>query len=285
MILRIDKPTVLTNSIEKFKKQGQTVGFVPTMGALHAGHLSLVHRSCLENDLTVVSIFVNPTQFNDKEDFLKYPKLVDKDIESLSETKADIVFIPDVEDMYPDNHFEVAEIDLEGLDTVLEGAHRPGHFAGVVTIVGKLFDIVMPDNAYFGLKDYQQYIIIKKMTEKLGLGINIIPCPTMREPDGLAMSSRNLLLSEEERKFAPNIYKTLIAAQEMLFSKSVNEIKNQSISFLTQSPLVNLDYFEIVDAGTLKTVEDVNEHKEVVICTAMKVGKIRLIDNVKVSIR
>lgn len=260
------------------------IGFVPTMGALHQGHLSLVERSCSENDITVVSIFINPTQFNDPEDFQKYPKVPDKDLELLSNAKANFVFMPGVEDMYPGGKLDLIQLDLSGLDQVLEGAYRPGHFAGVVTIVKKLFDIVYPDNAYFGLKDYQQFLIIKKMTELLKLNIQVIPCPTIRENDGLAMSSRNMLLNPEERKFAPSIYKALTTAQEMLLFYPVKEIKEKAINFLTQSPIVKLEYFEIVDAQSLQIVEDINEHAEVVICTALKVGKIRLIDNVKVSI-
>jgi len=273
----------LKKEISEYKQKGYSIGFVPTMGALHQGHLSLVEKSASENDKTVVSIFVNPTQFNDEEDFKRYPKIPEKDLEMLQKIQCDLVFLPDVNDIYPDGN-KIISINLDGLDKMLEGKMRPGHFDGVVTIVKLLFDAVSPDKAYFGQKDFQQYLVVRKMTEFFNLPIQIISCPVIREIDGLAMSSRNILLNEEGREYAPKIYSSLKTAQEMLKYYPIDEIKQKCIDILSCSPFVNIDYFEIVDALDLSYVKNVFNHKEVVICTAVFVGKIRLIDNILVKI-
>lgn len=284
MFLTINSTASLKEFLKEQKKSGKKIGFVPTMGALHQGHLSLVEKSCIDCDVTVVSIFVNPTQFNDKSDYNRYPRIPEKDFDLLAKTKCDVVFLPSADEMYPDGLNNIEIPSIEQIDKVLEGSKRPGHFDGVITIVKKLFDIVEPDKAFFGQKDYQQCLVIKKMTKAFNLDIEIVVCPIIRENDGLAMSSRNMLLNDEERRFAPKIYQSLKTAQEMLKNHSIEEIKNQVTSFLSTAPFVKIDYFEIVDANNLKAIKSISNYKEVVICTAIFVGKIRLIDNILVNL-
>jgi pantoate--beta-alanine ligase len=259
-------------------KTRATIGFVPTMGALHKGHLSLVDCSTKQNDVTVVSIFVNPAQFNDETDFKNYPKTPDADLKILEETKCDILFVPSENEMYdePDNR----KFNLGYLNEVMEGKYRPGHFNGVAKIVTKLFDLISPDRAYFGLKDFQQYVIVKKLTEDLKLPVEIIGCPIVRENDGLAMSSRNSLLSAEERKHAALIYHTLYQAKQNSRKYVIKEIKQQVINSLNEDPYIRVEYFEIVDSVNLKSVQNWDEPSVKIGCIAARVGNVRLIDNI-----
>lgn len=260
-----------------------SIGFVPTMGALHEGHLSLIRKSKAENNITVCSIYVNPLQFNDKDDYEKYPKNFEKDIDILKSTGCDVVFLPGVDEMFPT--VDYPDYDHAGLDKVMEGKYRQGHFKGVVYIVKKLFEIVKPDKAYFGLKDFQQYVIIKYIVKLFKLNIEIIGCPIVRDYDGLALSSRNIRLTPEHRLIAPFIYKTLQEVQKKYSDLSIEELKQlvtQRISeerIAKSEELIRLDYFEIVDTETLTPITDKPAHN-VIACIAIYLGEIRLIDNV-----
>lgn len=256
-----------------------TVGLVPTMGALHEGHISLVKRSKEECDVTVVSVFVNPTQFNDKNDLKNYPRTLPEDLKMLEACGVDIVFAPGVEDIYPKEDTRVFDFGI--LDKVMEGTHRPGHFNGVGQVVSRLFDIIRPDRAYFGEKDFQQLAIIRNLNEQLKFGIEIVGCPIVREEDGLAMSSRNVLLNKEQRAAAPLIYKTLSEAVKYKNEKNVNELSDWVIRTINQSPELEVEYFTIVDAITLQPVNSWEEPGEKQGCIAVKVGNVRLIDNMK----
>ncbi len=271
----------ITGERDKIKSDKKSIGFVPTMGALHEGHLSLIKRSLKENDVTIVSIFVNPTQFNDPEDYNKYPRDIEKDKNILLGhlSSGDILFIPYENEIYPSN--EKVEFDLEGLDKIMEGKHRPGHFNGVAQVVSRLFEIVKPDKAYFGEKDYQQIKVIEKINEKGGYHVDIVSCPLIRERDGLALSSRNKLLTGEQRKNAVEISKILSQSKNLLPEKSVEELKEWVKRKIESVPLLELEYFEIVDAKTLDTIKQWNKDEEIMGCIAVKVGKIRLIDNIK----
>ena len=269
----------LRENISLQKVSGKTIGFVPTMGALHKGHLSLIEQARNENDITVCSIFVNPIQFNNKEDYIKYPRSTKSDVLMLEEARCNFLFIPEENEMYANE--QIINYDLGELDKNMEGAFRPGHFNGVAVIVKKLFDIVEPHNAYFGQKDFQQLAIIKYFIKHSNLKVNIVECQTIRENDGLAMSSRNLRLSAEERKAAPIIYRTLIKAQTEVKSNDIITIKKMVEKEINDCPLMKLEYFEIVDAETLHVVSNLNTHKSVVACIAVYLGNVRLIDNVK----
>jgi pantoate--beta-alanine ligase len=271
----------LKNELADLRRQQKKIGFVPTMGALHAGHLSLIEKSIKENDITVISIYVNPTQFNEKSDFDKYPRTIEDDLVKLGELKPDIVFAPEHDNMYPEG-FEKISIDLGNVTNVLEGKHRPGHFDGVVTIVKKLFDVVEPHLAYFGQKDFQQYLVIKKMVEYFNLPLTIIRCPIIREKDGLAMSSRNVRLNDSERKIAPVLYQQLLAAKNLLDKMPADEIKEKAKSELKKHSQISFEYFEILDANNLNSINNISEAKEILICVALKIGQIRLIDNILV---
>lgn len=257
------------------------IGFVPTMGALHKGHVSLIDIAKAENDVVVCSIFVNPTQFNDPKDLEKYPRPLEEDERMLRDAKCDVLFIPSVAEMYPNNDYSLLKEDFGNLDKVMEGKSRPGHFAGMITIVSKLFDAVKPHNAYFGSKDFQQLTIVKHFVKKHNLSISIKPCPIVREADGLAMSSRNRLLSTEERKHATLISQTLFKVKEMWGKKTVAELKDFAATEFNRDGFLKLDYFEIADADTLQPVNTTKEN--VVACIACYDGKIRLIDNVILS--
>ncbi|HOK25795.1 MAG TPA: pantoate--beta-alanine ligase [Bacteroidales bacterium] len=260
-------------------------GFVPTMGALHKGHFSLIEKSLLECPLTTVSIFVNPTQFNDKNDLERYPRTPQKDLSLLSEILRtdDAVFIPPVEEVYPAG-LKIENYDFGKLDKVMEGIYRPGHFNGVAQVVSRLFDIVKPDRAYFGQKDFQQLVIVRELVRKKGLPVKIIGCPIVREPDGLAMSSRNILLEPSLREKAGIIFKTLSDASEMLKDSDIPEIKEFVASTINSTPGFKLEYFEIVDENELQPVSRKNsmlEDKKYFGCIAVWAGKIRLIDNIE----
>jgi pantoate--beta-alanine ligase len=261
----------LTNST------GIRIGFVPTMGALHQGHLSLVMRSKRENEVTVVSIFVNPTQFNDSRDLEKYPRTLDADINLLSQVGCDIVFAPTVDEMYPEKDTRI--FNFGTLETVMEGRHRPGHFNGVAQIVSKLFDAVQPHIAYFGEKDFQQLAIIREMVKQLNYTITIAGCPIVRESSGLALSSRNMLLSAEEHKKAPIIYQILSESCIFVAQKQPHEVRNWVLNKFQNTGL-DVEYFEIVDGYSLQPVSSWNESDYIVGCIAVFCGKIRLIDNI-----
>lgn len=256
----------------------QSIGFVPTMGALHDGHLSLVNQSVKDNPVTVVSIFVNPTQFNDSNDLKRYPRNLKTDLQLLETTGCDIVFAPEAEEIYPEP--DTRTFDFGHIDKVMEGKHRPGHFNGVAQVVSKLFEIVKPGRAYFGLKDFQQLAIINKLTEILNLPVEIVPCPVVREKSGLAMSSRNSLLTGEEKENASIIYKTLQNAKNISSTKNVKELENWVIETINKNRFLNVEYFEIVDFENLLPVKSWDEQVKKIGCIAVFCGGVRLIDNI-----
>ena len=271
----------MKQTIKKLKQQNKKIGFVPTMGYLHEGHLSLVECSKKENDITVVSIFVNPTQFGENEDFDKYPRDIERDLKLCEKADVDYVFAPKVSEMYPKGYSTY--VIMETLTDKLCGKFRPGHFKGVLTVVNKLFNIVQPDNAYFGEKDYQQLIIIKKMVKELNMNVNVVGCPIIREEDGLAMSSRNKYLSEEERKSALSLNKALFLAKELFEKGETNpeKIKEEMKKLILSYPLVKeIQYIEIVDPKTLEEKQKVEKGDRVLL--AVFVGDTRLIDNIEI---
>lgn len=261
------------------KNAGKRVGLVPTMGALHAGHASLVERSVAENDVTVVSIFVNPTQFNDKNDLVKYPRTLEADCQLLQSVGASIAFAPSVEEVYPEP--DTRSFSYAPLDTVMEGAFRPGHFNGVCQIVSKLFDMVQPHRAYFGEKDFQQLAIIREMVRQMQYPLEIIGCPIVREADGLAMSSRNTRLSADERTTALNISRTLFESQEFAKSHTLAETKAFVEEGIAATDGLRLEYYEVVDDRTLQTVREWDEAEGIVGCITVFCGEVRLIDNIR----
>lgn len=265
--------------LSALKAQGKKVGLVPTMGALHAGHASLVKRSVNENDVTVVSVFVNPTQFNDKNDLVKYPRTLEADCNLLEAAGASYVFAPEVEEMYP--QVDTRQFSFAPLDTVMEGKFRPGHFNGVAQIVSKLFDAVKPHRAYFGEKDFQQLAIIREMVRQLHFEIEIVGCPIIREEDGLALSSRNMLLSTEERKIALKISQTLFKSLTFAADHSLKETIKFVEDGIASEPGLRLEYFEIVDGNTLQTVRNWEDTDYIVGCITVFCGAVRLIDNIK----
>ena len=256
---------------------GKTIGFVPTMGYLHQGHLSLVQKAREENDIVVVSIFVNPTQFGPNEDYSRYPRDLERDLRLLNPFNVDYIFNPSVEEMYP-AYYSVF-VDETEMSKYLCGARRPGHFRGVCTVVTKLFNIVRPTRAYFGQKDAQQFRILRRMVENLNMDVEMVEMPIVREPDGLAMSSRNVYLSDEERREAPRLYKSLLEAKELIDSgeRDVQKIKDE-IQRVLNHPLLKIDYVEIVDEKTLIPVDRIEG--DVIVAIAVFFGKARLIDNV-----
>ena len=267
----------LIDYIERQREMGKKIGFAPTMGALHQGHLSLYKAAKKENDEVISSIFVNPTQFNNPDDFQKYPKTLEKDLELLEKAGVDAVYVPNVEEMYPDG-LNSKKYDFDGLENEMEGKYRPGHFDGVGTIVEELFRQVQPHNAYFGEKDYQQLAIIKKMVEKTKLPVKIHEVPTLREEDGLAMSSRNVRLTETQRKEATIIYETLVKVKEWFKVLSVEEIKLRVLEIFRNSNF-ELEYFVIADEKTLKEANAIDENKEYRAFIVAYAGEVRLIDN------
>jgi pantoate--beta-alanine ligase len=274
----------LTSQMAACVRQGKTIGFVPTMGALHAGHASLVKRACEENDVCVVSVFVNPTQFNNKEDLLKYPRNIAKDAELLADLGVHFVFAPSPEEMYnPEEMEQTFVFDFAGLDQVMEGKMRPGHFNGVVQVVSRLFDLVQPSRAYFGEKDFQQLAIIHHMVERSYMAerytnLQIIDCPIVREVSGLAMSSRNERLSQEEKETAVAISKTLFASKEWAKSANVKEVQQQVINTINSVEGLEVEYYEIVDKNTLQPTDNWDN---AVGCVTVYCGPVRLIDNIR----
>jgi pantoate--beta-alanine ligase len=258
------------------QQKGLTTGFVPTMGALHPGHLSLIKKARENNDVVICSIFVNPTQFTDASDLEKYPRPIADDIQKLEVAGCDILFNPPVNEMYADN--EQWHLNLGELEHLLEGKFRPGHYQGVTQVVYKLFNIVKPNNAYFGQKDYQQVSVVRKMIELLNMPVKLVMCPIEREPDGLAMSSRNIHLSVDDRKHALVLSKTLNLTKENFDSNYIEKIQEYAIQLISHEPGVQLEYFEIADGDTLYPATE--NTKNIVALVAAKVGQTRLIDNV-----
>mgnify|MGYP002596826423 CR=1 FL=1 len=269
----------LQAGLSVLKAQGKKVGLVPTMGALHAGHASLVKRSVNENDVTVVSVFVNPTQFNDKNDLVKYPRTLEADCKLLEDCGATLVFAPSVEEMYPEP--DTRQFGYAPLDTVMEGAFRPGHFNGVAQIVSKLFYVVEPDNAYFGEKDFQQIAVIRAMVKQLDIPVKINDCPILREADGLALSSRNVRLTPEQRQKAPLIARTLKESANFAPEKSVQEVIDYVINTINADPVMRVEYYEIVDGNTMESIKNWSDTTYPVGCITVYCGEVRLIDNIK----
>lgn len=269
----------LRAELDAFRKEGKTIGLVPTMGALHAGHASLVNRAVAENDVVVVSDFVNPTQFNDQNDLLKYPRTLEADCALLEKCGATLVFAPSVEEVYPEP--DTRQFSYAPLDTVMEGKYRPGHFNGVCQIVSKLFLMVEPDRAYFGEKDFQQLAIIREMVRKYPFNIQIVGCPIVREEDGLALSSRNARLTAEQRKESLQISKALFASVDFSKSRVLLETKQFVEDCIRRAPGLELEYFEIVDGNTLQPVKAWDESNYIVGCITVYCGEVRLIDNIK----
>jgi len=268
----------LQNYLSKLRKQGKTIGFVPTMGALHQGHISLINKSTVQSDITICSIFVNPTQFNVATDLDKYPRTVEKDSAMLKAASCHVVFTPSVKEMYPQGTDTGYKADFGPLERVMEGEHRPGHFAGVAQVLSRFLDIVQPDAMYMGQKDYQQFSIVKELLRRLKSKTELVMCETVRETDGLAMSSRNMRLNKEERKIAVRISKALYNAQEKVGKKSIATIKKEAIEEL-DIPEFRMEYFEIADGTTLQPITSIDEVESAVACTAVHLGPVRLIDN------
>ncbi len=268
----------LKEKLNECRSRHESIGLVPTMGDLHAGHVSLVKRCVAENDVCVVSDFVNPTQFNDKNDLAAYPHKPESDAALLEKNGCTIVFMPSVEEMYPEP--DTREFHFGALEQVMEGPYRPGHFNGVAQIVSKLFYAVEPDRAYFGEKDFQQIAIVRNMVAQLGLKLQIVSCPIIREADGLAMSSRNARLSAEERKTAAHISKYLFESRDMASSCPLSAVREYVIDHINTEPLFRLDYYDIVDGISLQPVQNWEDSPYAVGCIAVYCGNVRLIDNV-----
>ena len=275
----IREVALLRRRVEEEKQCGRSVGLVPTMGALHAGHVSLIDRARKENDIVVVSVFVNPTQFNNPEDLRTYPRTEEADCEKMTNAGVDIAFIPSVEEVYPEPDTRL--FDLGAVAEVMEGPMRPGHFNGVAQIVSKLFDMVQPHRAYFGEKDFQQIAVIRRMVELEGFNIEIIDCPIMRENDGLAMSSRNVRLTPSQRQIAPAIHKALVASLEYALTHTVEETKQRVINEINSQPEMEVEYYEIVDSLTMQPIANWEDSKCPVGCITVYCGEVRLIDNIK----
>ncbi|MFC6996626.1 pantoate--beta-alanine ligase [Rufibacter roseus] len=280
-MLQLSSLSDIRRHSEQLRKQSFKIGFVPTMGALHQGHLSLIKAAKSQNDVVVCSIFVNPTQFNNAEDYRLYPRLPESDAHMLEEAGCDVLFIPSAEEMYqqkPRLTFSFGE-----LEQVMEGAHRPGHFNGVATVVSKLFHLVKPHQAYFGQKDLQQFAIIRQLVDDLSFDLQLVCFPIVREEDGLAMSSRNRRLTAEQRALAPRLYEALQLLKDNLKNKSVAEAKKEAEEFLAAFPEIKLEYLEVVDAQTLQPITGVKSAPQVALCLAAFFGEVRLIDNVLLS--
>ncbi|MEE1223095.1 MAG: pantoate--beta-alanine ligase [Bacteroidaceae bacterium] len=271
----------LASFLAQERAQGKTVGLVPTMGALHQGHASLVKRSVTENDTTVVSVFLNPTQFNDPTDLEKYPRTLEADCRLLEACGAQAVFAPSVKEMYPEP--DTRHFSYPPTDSVMEGAWRPGHFNGVCQIVSKLFQAVEPDRAYFGEKDFQQIAVIRRMVADLGFKLEIVPCPVIREESGLAMSSRNTLLAADEKAIAPKIFQTMKASVALMGEKTVKEVHDFVVNEINSVEGLEVQYYSIVDGRSLAEVSDWTESEDIVGCITVYCGKqpIRLIDHIR----
>lgn len=277
----IKKIVELENTLFEARKSGKSIGLVPTMGALHEGHASLVKKCSDENDITVVSVFLNPTQFNDPKDLERYPRNLDADCALCEANGATIVFAPSVEEVYPTP--DTRQFDFPPVTTVMEGAKRPGHFNGVCQVVSRLFYITKPDKAYFGEKDWQQIAVVKRLVKYMGANIEIVECPIIREEDGLAKSSRNTLLAPDERAIAPAIYKALLESTEYAKSHSLSETHDKVVADINTTKGLEVEYFSIVDGNTLQDVASWDDSKYIVGCITVYCGKtpIRLIDHIK----
>ncbi len=275
----IDTILNLQDFLSGERAKGKTIGLVPTMGALHEGHASLVRRSVSENDITVVSIFLNPTQFNDPKDLERYPRTLESDCAILEKCNAQVAFVPSVKEIYPEP--DTRHFSYPPTDSVMEGERRPGHFNGVCQIVSKLFSITYPDRAYFGEKDYQQIAVIRRMAEDLNFRVNIVPCPVIREEDGLAMSSRNTLLSPDEKKIATNIYRVLLESKDL--GLNVRDTQDWVINHINEIDGLEVEYYSIVDGDTLADICNWEDALHVVGCITVYCGKtpIRLIDHIR----
>ena len=261
----------------QLRSEKRTIGIVPTMGALHAGHESLMRTAQSQCDVVIVSVFVNPTQFNQISDLEKYPRTFEADRDKLKNLNVDVMFFPSVEEIYPNG--TNAEYELDGLDKLMEGPNRPGHFNGVVQVVMRLFDLTKPTKAFFGEKDFQQLSIIRHMTRKFGYEVEVVGCPTIREEDGLAMSSRNVRLSEKGRKLAPSIYATLRKTEDEISDLGLNIAKNNAVEILSQTEGVELEYLELVEPQTLEIANENSE--QIQACIAVWIEDVRLIDNMR----
>lgn len=270
----------LADYLQMARKNGQTIGFVPSMGALHQGHLSLIKRSVEETEITVCSIFVNPTQFNDPKDFQKYPVTIEKDIMLLETAGTTVLFLPSVDTIYPKGTEQLPHYDLGYLEQILEGKYRPGHFQGVCQVMHRLLELVAPDHLYMGVKDYQQCMIVQRLMDIIGSKAIFHACPTLREPDGLAMSSRNARLNSEERQRAITISRTLHYLKEHIKPGDLSPLKQKGRSFLEEQQF-RVDYIEIANAQNLEIVDNWDGHTPVVALIAAFVGEVRLIDNMK----
>ncbi len=275
----VKKTSELEVLVSLFKELGLKIGLVPTMGALHNGHASLVKKAVAENDVVIVSIFVNPTQFNNKNDLATYPRTVEADCALLESLGANIAFTPTVEQIYP--YPDTRQFDFTPLDKVMEGPMRPGHFNGVAQVVSRLFDIAQPNKAYFGEKDYQQLAIIREMVRQFNYPIEIVGCPIIREADGMALSSRNTLLSANERQTAVRISQTLAKSQSLLKEKSVKELQQWVIDEINRGGELEVEYYEIVNGTTLQPINSWNDCDNPVGCITVYCGKVRLIDNIQ----
>ena len=275
----IDTILNLQDFLSGERAKGKTIGLVPTMGALHEGHASLVRRSVSENDITVVSIFLNPTQFNDPKDLERYPRTLESDCAILEKCNAQVAFVPSVKEIYPEP--DTRHFSYPPTDSVMEGERRPGHFNGVCQIVSKRFSITAPDRAYFGEKDYQQIAVIRRMAEDLNFRVNIVPCPVIREEDGLAMSSRNTLLSPDEKKIATNIYRVLLESKDL--GLNVRDTQDWVINHINEIEGLEVEYYSIVDGDTLADICNWEDALHVVGCITVYCGKtpIRLIDHIR----
>jgi len=270
--------SALSAELNALRNKGKTIGFVPTMGALHEGHISLVKNAQKENDVVVISIFVNPTQFNNAKDLINYPRIPQHDVPLLKAAGGDILFMPDEKEIYPEGTFSSdRKLDLGSLAQVMEAKHRPGHFDGVVTVVRKLFTIVGECNAYFGQKDFQQLAVVRKLVGSENIPVRITSCPIVREPDGLAMSSRNMRLTANHRKEAVILSRVLHEVEEQWKSTSIEDLNSHVLSVLAAHSGVRTEYFEIADCDTLLPATD---KKNAVACVAAYLGEIRLIDNI-----
>lgn len=279
-----DNKIDLTNFLNLLEDQKFSLGFVPTMGALHQGHLSLISRAVKENDYVIISIYVNPTQFDNKSDLEKYPKTIDQDINVLNKIEFHnlILFLPSDTEIYSGN-FIKDKYDFNGIDNKMEGEYRSGHFDGVATIIKKLFDIIKPNKAYFGEKDYQQLLIVKKLVNILGLPVSIVGCPTHRNDQGLALSSRNTRLTSVERSYASRIYEILLSTKELFQYQQLTEIKAWVKDQFLKDSIIDLEYFEIADNLTLTSASTINQSTKYRAFIAVKINNIRLIDNIALN--
>jgi pantoate--beta-alanine ligase len=279
-LILFKKANDLSSYIEKLKAQGKSIGFVPTMGALHAAHISLMVRAQQENDFVVCSIFVNPTQFNDPKDLEKYPRPVENDIAMLAEVKCDLLFLPEVNEVYPSGMNKLTDYDLGHLENFLEGASRPGHFKGVANVVDRFLQMVKPNRLYLGQKDFQQVKVLQRLLEVTHSPVKMVMCPILREESGLAMSSRNIRLTPEQRQNASGISKALFTIRDRSKEISPEQLQQEAIYKINQIPDAKVDYLEFCDADSFQIIHEWKDAANIVVVTAVNVGNVRLLDNV-----